>query len=144
MSRVIFNRKRAKLKQLLGIRARLALLALILVAPLMLDRTRALEETRSRQIAPASQEFADLAQHSADTQREVISSVETMLKSAAYIRASGGVARSCEILRASLPTNLPWIRSIMIVAKDGLVQCSTLNIQVGLNLGDREYFRKAQ
>ena len=43
-----FNRKRAKLKQLLGIRARLALLAVILVAPLMLDRARSLEDTRSQ------------------------------------------------------------------------------------------------
>jgi diguanylate cyclase (GGDEF)-like protein len=144
MSGVTFNRNRAKLKKLLGIRARLALLAVILVAPLMLDRARSLEDTRARQIAAASEEFANMTRHSADTQREVISSVETMLKSAAYIRASGGIARSCEILRASLPTNLPWIRSIMIVAKDGLVQCSTLNMQVGLNLSDREYFRKAQ
>jgi diguanylate cyclase (GGDEF)-like protein len=32
----------------------------------------------------------------------------------------------------------------MIVSKDGLVQCSTLNALVGLNLGDRDYFRKAQ
>src|SRR6266850_5861229 len=110
----------------------------------MLDRARSLEDTRSRQIALASQEFADLAQHSADTQREVISSVETMLKSAAYIRASGGVGRSCEILRASLPLNLPWIRSIMIVSKDGLVQCSTLNNLVGLDLSDREYIKQAR
>jgi len=144
MLRLSFNRKRAKLKQLLGIRARLALLAVILVAPLMLDRARSLEDTRSRQIALASQEFADLAQHSADTQREVISSVETMLKSAAYIRASGGVGRSCEILRASLPLNLPWIRSIMIVSKDGLVQCSTLNNLVGLDLSDREYIKQVR
>ena len=144
MSRISFNRKRAKLKQLLGIRARLALLALILVAPLMVDRARSLEDTRGKQIALASQEFADLAQHSADTQREVISSVETMLKSAAYIRASGGVGRSCEILRASLPLNLPWILSIMIVSKNGLVQCSTLNKLVGLDLSDREYFKQAR
>ena len=141
MSGVTFNRNRAKLKKLLGIRA---LLALLLVAPLMLERVRSLDDTRARQIAAASEEFVNITQHSADTQREVISSVETMLKSAAYIRASGGVARSCEILRASLPSNLPWIRSIMIADKDGLVQCSTLNYQVGLNLSDREYFRKAQ
>ncbi len=97
MSRVSFNRKRVKLKQLLGIRARLALLALILVAPLMLERARSLEDTRAKQIALASAEFSNLAQHSADAQREVISSVETMLKSAAYIRASaGGVGRSCD------------------------------------------------
>ncbi len=144
MSGVTFNRNRVKLKKLLGIRARLALLAVILVAPLMLERARSLEGTRAKQIAAASEEFTNITQHSADTQREVISSVETMLKSAAYIRASGGIARSCEILRASLPTNLPWIRSIMFVSKDGLVQCSTLNMQVGLSLGDRDYFKKTQ
>jgi diguanylate cyclase (GGDEF)-like protein len=144
MSGVIFNRNRVKLKKLLGIRARLALLAVILVAPLMLERARSLEDARTKQIAQATEQFTSLTKHSADTQREVISSVETMLKSAAYIRASGGVARSCEILRASLPTNLPWIRSIMFVSKDGLVQCATMNILVGLQIGDREYFRKAQ
>jgi hypothetical protein len=145
MSRVSFNRNRVRLKQLLGIRARLALLALILVAPLMLERARSLEDARARQMALASQEFSRLAQHSADAQSEVISSVETMLKSAAYIRASaGGVSRSCDIMRASVPVNLPWIRSLSIVGKDGLVQCSTLNMLVGLNLSDRAYFKKAQ
>src|SRR3981081_40655 len=104
MSRVSFNRKRVKLKQLLGIRARLALLALILVAPPMLERARSLEDARGKQIALASQEFSALAQHSADAQREVISSVETIVKSTAYIRASvGGISRSCDILRARLP-----------------------------------------
>src|SRR5688572_20390000 len=144
MSSVIFNRNRVKLKKLLGIRTRLVLLALILVAPLMLERVRSLEHARSKQIALATEEFLNIAQHSADTQREVVSSVETMLKSAAYIRASSGIGRSCEILRASLPANLPWIRSIMLVSKEGVVQCSTLNIQVGLNIGDRDYFRKSQ
>jgi diguanylate cyclase (GGDEF)-like protein len=146
MSRISFNRKRVKLKQLLGIRARLALLALILVAPLMLERARSLEDARGKQIALASQEFSNLAQHSADTQREVISSVETMLKSAAYIRASagGGIGRSCEILRASLPANLPWIRALMIVGKDGRVQCSTNNTLVGIDLSDRAYLKKAR
>jgi diguanylate cyclase (GGDEF)-like protein len=144
MAGVTFNRNRLKLKKLLGIRARLAMLAVLLVAPLMLDRVRSLEDARAKQIAHAAEEYATITQHSAETQREVISSVETMLKSAAYIRASSGVGRSCEILRASLPTNLPWIRSIMLVSKDGVVQCSTLNVQVGLSIGDRDYFRKAQ
>src|SRR5665213_371815 len=126
MSRVTFNRKRVKLKKLLGIRARLVLLALILVAPLMLERARSLEDMRAKQVALATQEFANLTQHSADALREVISSVETMLKSAAYIRASaGGIGRSCDIMRASVPVNLPWIRSLSIVGRDERVQCST-------------------
>jgi len=145
MARVSFNRNRVKLKALLGIRARLALLALILVVPLMLERVRSLEDTRARQVAAASQEFANLAQHSADAQREVISSVEAMLKSAAYIRASaGGVGKSCLILRASLTVDLPWIRSMSIVGKNGRVQCSTLNNLVGVDLSDRPYFKKMQ
>ena len=62
----------------------------------------------------------------------MISSVETVLKSAAYIRASdGGIGRSCDIMRASLPANLPWIRSLMIVGGDGRIQCSTNNMFVG-------------
>ena len=145
MSRVSFKRKKAKLKRVLGIRARLALLALILVVPLMLERARSLEDTRGKQIALASQELANLAHHSADAQREVISSVETVLKSAAYIRAgAGGVGRSCDILRASLPANLPWIRTLLIVGQDGRVQCSTSNLYVGLNLSDRSYLKKAR
>src|SRR6195952_2195816 len=145
MSGVSFNRNRVKLKKLLGIRARLAVLAVILVAPLMLERARSLEDTRTRQIAQASEEFANLARHSADAQREVISSVETILKSAAYIRASaGGIARSCDILRASLPANLPWIRTLLIVGNDGRVQCSTNNIFVGVDLSDRAYLKKAR
>jgi diguanylate cyclase (GGDEF)-like protein len=145
MSRFTFNRKQAKLKKLLGIRARLALLALILVAPLMLDRARSLEDARAKQLALAAQEFLELAQHSADTQREVISSVETMLKSAAYIRGSaGGVSRSCDILRASLPVNLPWIRALMIVGGDDHVQCATQNSLVGLDLSKRSYLKQAR
>jgi diguanylate cyclase (GGDEF)-like protein len=145
MSHFTFNRKRARLRKLLGIRARLAVLALIVVAPLMLDRARSLEEGRRKQIAQASQEFSELAQNTADTQREVISSVETMLKSAAYIRASaGGVGRSCDIMRASVPINLPWITSLMIAGGDGHVQCATRNELIGLDLSGRAYFQKAK
>src|SRR5260370_7339361 len=118
MSRFSFNRKRVKLKQLLGIRVRVALLALMLVVPLMLERARSLEDTRAKEIAAASVEFSNLVKHSADAQSEVISSVETVLKSAAYIRASaGGISRSCDILRASLPATLPCIRTFLIVAQ---------------------------
>ena len=143
MSRVSFNRKRVKLKQLLGIRARLALLALILVAPLMLERARSLEDTRAKQIAAATEEFSNIARRSVQAQREVVSSVETLMKSAAYIRASAGVGRSCDILRNGLQVDLPWITSLSIVAADGRVQCSSVPSFVGTDLSDRSYFRKA-
>jgi diguanylate cyclase (GGDEF)-like protein len=145
MSRVNFSRQRVKLKKLLGIRARLVLLALILVAPLMLERARSLESERARQVAVASADLTNLSQHSANTLKEVISSVETVLRSAAYIRASvGSIGRSCDILRASLPADLPWVRRLMIVGADGRVQCSTIPALVGLDLSNRAYLMKAR
>src|SRR5262249_26607441 len=56
----------------------------------------------------------------------------------------GGISKSCDILRASLPTNLPWIRNLFIAGGDGRIQCSTSNMFVGLDLSDRAYFQKAQ
>ena len=53
----------------------------------MLERVWTLEASRSSEITRASTELLYTAKHSADAQREVISSVEALLRSAAYIRA---------------------------------------------------------
>jgi len=145
MSGFGFKRKKSGLDKLPGIRARLALLALILVAPLMLERARSLEEARNKQIALAYSEFERLAQHSADRQHEAIASVETVLKSAAHIQASRSVSNpSCDTLSASLPVSLPWIRNLMIVGNDGRIKCATLDTLLGLDLNDRTYFKRAR
>jgi diguanylate cyclase (GGDEF)-like protein len=145
MSGLSFKRNRPGLDKLLGIRARLVLLALILVAPLMLERARSLEDARNKQIAVAYSEFARLAKRSAENQREVISSVETLLKSAAHIQASKeGSDPHCDILQASLPVNPPWIRNLSIVGRDGRIKCSTVDTLVGLDLSDRGYLKRAR
>jgi diguanylate cyclase (GGDEF)-like protein len=144
MSRIGFNRNKAKLRALFGIRARLAVLAVILAGPLMFERVRSLEDTRSKQIHAASGDLATLARHAADAQREVISSVQAVLKSSAYIHsAASQVDRGCAILRASLQVDLPWVRSVSVVDTDGIVQCSTVERLVGVSLGDRAYFQRA-
>jgi diguanylate cyclase (GGDEF)-like protein len=145
MSAFSFGRNRVKLNKLLGIRARLALLALILVAPLMLERARSLEHARNKQIALAYADFARLAQHSADGQLEVISSVETVLKWAANIQASKEAAgRNCEALRASVPVNRLWVRNLMIAGKDGRIQCATRDTLVGIDLSERPFYKKVR
>jgi diguanylate cyclase (GGDEF)-like protein len=140
-----FSRNRGKLKKLLGIRARLALLALILVAPLMLERARSLEEARNKQIALAYEDFSRFAQHSAEGQREVISAVETVVKWAAHVQASKEVTgRNCDSLRANLAIDLLRIRNLMIVGKEGRVECATRNALVGLELGNWAFFNQAR
>lgn len=144
MSRIGIIRKKAKLKGLFGIRARLVILALILVCPLMLDRVRLLEHTRATQLAAVVNNVATLAQRAADAQREVISSVEAVLKSAAYIHAGASqIGRSCSILRASLRVDLPSVRMLSVANRDGLIYCSTSAAYVGWTVSERAYFRKA-
>ncbi|WP_022720477.1 diguanylate cyclase domain-containing protein [Rhodopseudomonas sp. B29] len=143
MSRIAFIRKKAKLRGMLGIRARLVVLALILVSPLMFDRVRVLEEQRTAQIGAIASELATLAQRTADAQREVISSVEAVLKSAAYIYASADRSRGCSILQSSLRVDLPSIRMLAIANRDGIITCSTSSMFVGANVSDRSYFRRA-
>ena len=140
-----FKRKTTSLGKLFGIRARLALLALILVAPLMLERARSLEQERNKQIALAYSEFSGIAEQSAESQREAISSVETVLKSAAQIQASRKTSEpSCDTLAASLPVRLPWIRNLSIVGGDGRIKCATFDPLVGLDLSDRDYFKRTR
>jgi diguanylate cyclase (GGDEF)-like protein len=145
MSGFDFKRKRSGLDKLFGIRARLALLALILVAPLMLERARSLEEARNKRIALAYSEFARVAQRSAESQREAVASVETVVKSAAHIQASKGASDpGCDTLSASLPVKLPWVRNLTIVGSDGRIKCATLDTLVGIDLSDRTYFKRAR
>ncbi|MEH2473064.1 diguanylate cyclase (GGDEF)-like protein [Nitrobacteraceae bacterium AZCC 2161] len=146
MSRININRNKAKLRGLLGIRARLVLLALILVGPLMAERIRALDATRAEQMTLSARDFSSVVQHSAEAQQEVFASVEAVLKSSAYIYTSATqVNRSCAIMRASLRSDMPWIRSLTVAGKDGTAQCSTWSdvVEHGLNFGDRPYFKKA-
>ena len=134
----------SKLKTLVGIRARLILLALILVVPLMLDRVRLLEESRQQQVTIAANELTELARHTADAQREIILTVQAVLKSSAYIYASAHTpAQGCNVLNASMRHDLPWIRSVSVVDKTGKVRCSTSSHIVGLDLHDRSYFQRA-
>jgi diguanylate cyclase (GGDEF)-like protein len=133
------------LKALGGIRTRLVILALILVVPLMLDRVWLLEASRAKQLKQVANELSELAKHTAAAQREIISTVQAVLKSSAYIYAAAArEGRGCAILRASLSVDLPWIRSLSIVSPDGTIQCSTMPHIVGFQVGDRDYIKTVQ
>ena len=146
MSRIGFNRNKAKFRGLFGIRARLVLLALVVVGPLMAERIRSLAHTRAHQIGRAASDFASIARHSAVAQSEVFASVEAVLKASAFIYTSAAqVDRSCAIMRASLRGDMPWIRHLTVAGKDGAVQCSTWPdfAERGYNFASRPYFQQA-
>jgi diguanylate cyclase (GGDEF)-like protein len=134
----------ANFKGLFSVRTRLVVLALIMVVPFMADRVRVLESSRASQARALSVQLLNSARSNAEAQREMISSIEALLKTAAYsarIGASSG--QFCAMIRASFNVDLPWITSLVVAGENGKIICSTLPNYDGLNLDDRPYFQNA-
>ena len=67
-------------KPRLSIRARLIVLALLAVAPLMLERVHGLENARAERTERAHDDVIELARRGVESQREIIYSVRSLLQ----------------------------------------------------------------
>jgi diguanylate cyclase (GGDEF)-like protein len=133
-------------KPILGIRARLMLLALLAVVPLMLDRVRILEASRTERIEIASAQALDLARRGAEGQHEILINVRALLQSVAraYVSAAPGLkADGCASYLDGFAKDIPWIKSLSVVNAAGRIVCSTSPVAVDLDVADRGYFRDA-
>ena len=128
----------------LSIRGRLVVLALLIVIPLMVDRVRLLEASRSERIASTATEVLDLTRRSAEGQREIITTVRAMLQvtARAYV-AMLGDGDTCNLYVRDLVGNMPWIKGISIIGPDGRIKCSTLPSAIGLDMSDRPHYEEA-
>ena len=131
-------------KPTLSIRARLVILALLAVVPLMLDRVRLLEQTRLERIEDAAAEALALARRGADGQREIITMTKALLQVMA--RAYVGMlatGTTCNFYLSDLAAGMPWGNGMSIVGADGKIKCSTIPNAVGINMSDRPHVRAA-
>ena len=144
MSRLSLGRYLPKLKAIFDVRARLVLVALIVVVPLMLDRVHILETSRTNQIQAASAELATVAQRGAQAQRDMVKTVEGVLRTAAsiYVHARA-LGRPCALLESGFKMNMRGLGNLSVVGKEGRVICSTLPTLIGVDITDRHYFHDA-
>lgn len=144
MSGFSFQRYLGKLKAIFDVRARLALVALVLVVPLMLDRVHILESSRTDRIQAATAELGIVARQGAQAQREMVKMVEGTLRTAASVFVHAhAIGRPCALLDSGFKVNMPGLGNISVVGKNGRVMCSTLPILVGVDITDRHYFHDA-
>ena len=94
----------------LSIRARLVILALLAVVPLMLDRVRVLEATRTERIEDAAAEALELARRGVDCQREIIATARAMLQvmARAYVGALAS-GTTCNFYLTDLSAGMPLV-----------------------------------
>jgi len=131
-------------KYMLSIRARLIVLALLIIAPLVFERIHGLEAARVQRNEQALSEAMDFAQRGVEAQREVVQSVRGLLQVIArtYIKMPSDPA-GCNQYLASLTGYVPWLRAMSVAGTDGRILCSTEPDAIGLNMADRSHFQSA-
>ena len=128
-------------KPFLSIRARLLVLALLAITPLLLERVHGLEAARAARTERANADVVDLARRGVEAQRDIISSTRAILQIVTRVFAKIQIDRSnCSQYMTGLTANIPWIRDISVAAADGRIICSTDPVAIGLNVSDRPHF----
>jgi len=128
----------------LSIRARLMVLAAIVIAPLMLDRVRTIEADRADRIAAAHTEVLGLTRQGVDAQREIIISARAFLQVAARAHATvAATPEACDRFLADITAQVGWIKTFSVADPAGRVVCSSRPEAIGIDLSDRLYFRQA-
>jgi diguanylate cyclase (GGDEF)-like protein len=131
-------------RPIFSIRMRLIVLAVLAIAPLMIERVHGLEAARAARSESASAEVVDLARRGVDAQREIIYSVRAVLQILSRVYAKAPLEQpGCSQYIANLTTAVPWIRDISVAGTDGRIKCSTEPSAIGLNVSDRPHFQNA-
>jgi hypothetical protein len=129
-------------KPILSIRARLIVVALLALAPLMLERMRGLEQARAEHAELARGQVIDLAQSGVEAQREIVNSMRALLQVVARVYTRMAPDQSdCNQTLADLTSNIPWLTGVAVAGRDGRIKCETDPRAVGLNVSDRPYFQ---
>jgi len=137
-------RSSARHKPILSIRARLIVLALLAIAPLMLERVHGLEKARAERTERAHTDVIELARRGVEAQREIIYSVRGLVQIVSRVYAKMAIESSnCNQYLTDLTASIPWIRDVSVAATDGRIKCSTEPLAVGLNVSDRPHFQEA-
>jgi diguanylate cyclase (GGDEF)-like protein len=138
------QKERVRGKPILSIRARLIVLALVAIAPLMFERVHGLEAARAERTQRARVDVTELARRGAEAQEEVVSSVRALLQIVAHVYVRMPFEqRDCSEYLSNLVANVPWILSMSVAATNGQIRCSTEPRAIGLNITDHGHFLRA-
>lgn len=132
-------------KTRIGIRARIMILALLLIVPMMIERVVVLENARSERIGHAIDEVASLAQRGTDAQSEIVNATRALLRvvARAYpaIESRGG---ACATFLSGFAADVPWLAGLSLVGPNDRIACATRPSAIGLDVSDRDYLRDAR
>lgn len=131
-------------RRVFTIRLRLILVTLTLALPALAYRIHGLEVARANEIFAQTEELTQTAERAAASQQDLLASVESFLRTAAFIHVqSSKRGAACSLIQTGGPLLPNWITNFAIVGADGIIQCATLPSLVGLDANKRDFYRQA-
>jgi diguanylate cyclase (GGDEF)-like protein len=133
----------AAAKATLSIRARLMVLAAIVLVPLLVDRIRTIENDRVERINAANQQVLALARQGVAAQRDGVLVARAFLQVAARAQATlAPTSEACNRFFTDIAAQASW-KMFSVADGDGRIVCSSRAEAIGLDISDRLYFQEA-
>jgi GGDEF domain-containing protein len=118
-------------------------LAVIAIAPLLLERFYNEEFDRRERIEAGYKQAVSLAKQGAVAQNEAIISARSLLQTIASARSTlGFFDDNCNDFLTRTATPNPWIKSLSVANLQGRIVCSSFRDAIGLDISDRPHFAK--
>ena len=134
----------ARPKRALSIRARLMILAIIAIVPIVIERVHNEQFDRSERIEAAHEQVLGLARQAAAQQNDVIVSTRTLLQVLAGTRVVLSPSdKSCDEMLKSVAEPDRWIRALSVANLQGNIVCSSNPVALGLDISKRQHFLHA-
>jgi diguanylate cyclase (GGDEF)-like protein len=132
------------LRPTLTIRARVLILVIVAMAPIVLERVSGLQVGRADRIRLSETTMRDLAKHGADEYGQMLTLARTVMGAAALAEPDGAVdPKNCSHLMQDLNRGTDVIESLSIATPAGRILCSSQPDVVGVDVGDRPFFKEA-
>jgi GGDEF domain-containing protein len=120
------------------------ILAVVAVAPLLLERIHNEEFDRSERIEGAYKQAIDVARQGAAEQNQAIAAARAVLQVVASTRAAFNLSDDkCNQFLGTIAKPAPWFRTLSIANLQGRIICSSLPDAIGLDVSQRPHFSKA-
>src|SRR6185437_7128333 len=113
-------------RRALSIRARLMVLALIAIVPIVLERVHNEQFDRGERLNAAYKQTQSIALQAAARQNQVIVSTRTLLEVLADTRiAFSSADQSCNQVLKNIAETARWVRALSVADLDGKIICSS-------------------
>ncbi len=134
----------AEPRRTLSIRARLMILAVIAIVPIVLERVHNEQFDRDQRVNAAYKQAHSIALQAAARQNEVIVSTRTLLQVVADTRAAFSIVdQPCNMVLKNIADAAPWVRALSLANLDGKIICSSRPTALGLDISQRQHFIQA-